>query len=136
MLRAVLDTNVLVSALITDGKARDLLKKAIANKYHLVTSDLILNELTAVLCRPKFKTSKKESDQIIVALRKTAEVVEVKTKLEAVKEDPKDNMIIETALDGNAKIIVTGDNHLLSLKIFGDIKILTIEEMLNYLIEK
>jgi putative PIN family toxin of toxin-antitoxin system len=133
MLRAVLDTNVLVSALITDGKARDLLKKAIAKKYRLVTSSLILNELAAVLCRPKFKTSKKKIDQIISLLKKTVEVVYVKTKLEAVKEDPKDNMIIETALDGKAQIIVTGDKHLLTLKHYGAIEIITIEEMLTRL---
>jgi uncharacterized protein len=136
MLRAVLDTNILVSAIISDGKARDLLKKGIANKYRIVTSDLILKELVTVLCRPKFKTCTDETNRIAVALRKTADVVDVKTKIEAVKEDPKDNMIIETALDGEAKIIVTGDNHLLALKQFGAIKIITIEEMLTCLKEE
>ena len=133
MLRAVLDTNILVSAIISDGKARDLLKKGIANKYRIVTSDLILKELAAVLCRPKFKTCTDETSRIIVALRKTADVVDVKTKIEAIKEDPKDDMVIETALDGEARIIVTGDNHLLALKQFGAIKIITIEEMLTCL---
>jgi hypothetical protein len=136
MLRAVLDTNVLVSAIISDGKARTLLKKAIANQYHFVTSDLILKELATVLCRPKFKTTQKEVSRIIYALSKTAEVVDVKTKIEAVKEDPKDNMIIETALDGESQIIVTGDNHLLALEHFGAIKILTIDEMLTRLNEE
>jgi predicted nucleic acid-binding protein len=42
MLRAVLDTNVLVSAIISDGKSRELLKRGITNQYSIVTSDLIL----------------------------------------------------------------------------------------------
>jgi uncharacterized protein len=52
-----------------------------------------------------------------------------------VKQDPKDNIIIETAYDGNADIIVSGDRHLLELKTFKGIKIMTIEEMLESLKE-
>lgn len=133
MIRAVLDTNVLVSAIISDGTARELLKKAIANQYRIVTSELILKELQTVLSRPKFKTSKKEITKITGTLRKTVDVVDVKTRIEAVKEDPKDNMLIETALDGEAQIIVTGDHHLLELKHYDEIKIITIQEMLTRL---
>lgn len=133
MRRAVLDTNVMVSAVISDGKARELLKKGIENEYRIVTSELILKELMTVLCRPKFKTSQEEANGIIIALRKTAAVVDVKTRIEAVKEDTKDDMLIETALDGEAHVIVTGDNHLLKLKRFRTIKIITIKEMLTCL---
>jgi putative PIN family toxin of toxin-antitoxin system len=133
MLRAVLDTNVLVSAIISDGPARELLKNAIANQYRIVTSELILKELKIVLSRPKFKTSKKEINKITGMLRKTADVVDVKTRIEVVKEDPKDNMLIETAFDGEAQIIVTGDHHLLELKQYDEIKIITIQEMLTRL---
>ena len=97
MLRAVLDTNVLVSAIISDGKSRELLRRGIANQFSIITSDLILKELVQVLSRPKFKTSEDEINRIILALIASAEVVGVKSKLEAVKEDAKNNMIIETA---------------------------------------
>ena len=80
--------------------------------------------------RPKFKTSEDEVQRTILALIRTADVVNVKTKIKAVKEDPKDDMIIETAIDGGADMIVTGDNHLLRLKTFKGIKIITVEEML------
>ena len=136
MLRVVLDTNVLVSAIISDGKSRELLKRGIINEYSIVTSDLILKELVTVLRRPKFKTSEDEVHRIILALVRTGDVVSVKTKIKAVKEDPKDNMIIETAIDGEANIIVTGDSHLLALKTFRGIKISTIEEMFTCLREK
>lgn len=129
MFRVVLDTNVLVSAIISNGKSRDLLKKGIANQYAIVTSDLIIKELIAVLRRPKFQINETELQRIILALIEIAEVVSVKTKIIAIKEDPKDDMIIETAIDGCADIIVTGDSHLLALKAFREVKIISVENM-------
>ncbi|NLB74926.1 MAG: putative toxin-antitoxin system toxin component, PIN family [Crenarchaeota archaeon] len=133
MLRVVLDTNVLVSALISDGKSRELLKMGIVKQYAIVISDLILKELALVLSRPKFKTSQDEVQRVIVALMRTAEVVNVTSKLKAVKEDPKDDMIVDTAYDGNANMIVTGDSHLLALNEYREIKIVTVEKMIAYL---
>jgi putative PIN family toxin of toxin-antitoxin system len=133
MLRVVLDTNVLVSAIISDGKLRELLRKGIANQFSILTSDLILRELSVVLSRPKFKTNEDEINGIIRTLLRSVEIVSVKSKLEAVKQDPKDNIIIETAYDGNADVIVSGDSHLLELKAFRGIKIMTVENMLGLL---
>jgi putative PIN family toxin of toxin-antitoxin system len=60
MLRVVLDTNVLVSAIISDGKPRELLRRGVAEQFSIVTSELILKELALVLRRPKFKASEDE----------------------------------------------------------------------------
>ena len=131
MLRVVLDTNVLISAIISDGKSRQLLRKGIANQFTIITSDLILRELTTVLRRPKFRTSEEESNRIILALGRVAQVVSVKSRLQVIKEDPKDDMILETAYDGSAHVIVSGDSHLLALQNFRGIKILTVQSMLE-----
>ncbi len=64
MLRVVLDTNVLVSAIISNGKSRELLKKGITNQYSILISDLILKELIVVLRRPKFKISEDEVQKL------------------------------------------------------------------------
>lgn len=133
MLRVVLDTNVLVSALISDGKPRELFRKGIENQFLIVTSDAMLKELTHVLHRPKFKTNPYEIRRINLALLSSAEVVSVKTKLRVVKEDPKDDIVIETAYDGHADFIVTGDGHLLELESFKGIKITTVEKVLKLL---
>ncbi len=130
MLRVVLDTNVLVSAIISDGKPRELLRRGISKQFAIVTSKLLLKELGVVLRRPKFKTSGDEVNRIIIALMQTAEVVNVASKLRVVGDDPKDNMVIETAYDGSADMIVTGDSHLLALGNFKGIKIITVEQML------
>jgi len=133
MLRVVLDTNVLISAIISEGKPRELLKRGIANQFSIITSDLILKELALVLQRSKFKTSEDEIHRITSALTRSADVVNVKSKFKAVREDPKDDMIIQTAYDGHADMIVTGDSHLLRLENYKGIKIITVERMLNTL---
>jgi hypothetical protein len=66
----------------------------------------------------------------------TAEVVEVVSKFSLVEEDPKDNMVIETAYDGRADFIVSGDSHLLALKSFNEIKIVNVKQMIICLEEK
>jgi len=131
VLRVVLDTNVLVSAIISDGKSRQLLRKGIANQFTIITSNLILRELATVLRRPKFKTSEEEINRIILALGRVAQVVSVKSRFQVVREDPKDDMILETAYDGSADVIVSGDSHLLALQNFRGIKILTVQSMLE-----
>ncbi len=133
MFRVVLDTNVLISAIISDGKPRDLLRKGISKEFHIVTSDLLLRELGAVLRRPKFKTDEDEIHRIILALIQASEVVQVTSKFNIVEDDPKDDMIVETAYDGKADFVVSGDNHLLALKSFRGIKIVGVKQMLVYL---
>ena len=113
MLRVVLDTNVLVSAIISDGKPRELLRKGISKEFCIVTSDQLLRELGTVLRRPKFKTDEDEIHRedeirrIILALMQAAEVVEVVSKFKLVEEDPKDDMVVQTAHDGKADFIVS-----------------------------
>jgi uncharacterized protein len=136
MLRVVFDTNVLVSAIISDGKSRDLFEKAILREFCLVISDSILNELRVVLQRPKFKTSEDEVHRIMLALMQTAEVVDVASKFSLVSEDPKDNMVVETAYDGRADFVVSGDRHLLALKDFKGIKVVGVNQMLLLLENK
>jgi len=134
MYRVVLDTNVFISATIRDGKPRQLLKKAVKDKkYVLVTSNEILNETREVLRRPKFQMSEDEIDQILFALVSSSDIKIVKSNFKVVKEDPDDDMIINTAYDGQVDYIVSGDDDLLRMKKFKNIKIVTVAEMLKLL---
>src|SRR5271157_1433777 len=130
MPRVVLDTNVLVSAVISDGKPRKLLNKGIEKQFSVVISDQILKELVTVLHRPKFKTSEGEIDRIMLALAETGEVIKVRSSFVIMKDDPADDMVLNTAYDGRADMIVSGDNHLLKLKSFKGIRILKVSEAL------
>ncbi len=133
MLRVVLDTNVIVSAIIAKGKPRELFQKGITHEYILVTPDVVLHELVKVLMRPKFKTSEEEIQRIISTLIQSSEIVETTSRYRVVKEDPSDDKIINAARDGRASQIVTGDKHMLRVKEFKGTKIVTVNQMLKIL---
>ena len=133
-MKVVLDTNVLVSALIKAGKPRDLFSKLVKDKQ-LILSKAILEEFLEVIEDPKVAKYTSEQDVTIFlnTLGNATRIVKVKSKFKAVKEDPDDDIIVRTAYDGKADYIVSGDRHLLTLKEFKGIKILTIDEMLSVL---
>ncbi len=131
MYRVVLDTNVIVSAAISKGKPRELLDRGIENRFSLVISEFILKETETVLRRPKFKTGEDEIQRVVLALMQSGDMVRVESDFRAIESDPSDNMILNTAYDGHADFIVTGDRALLRLKRFKKIRILSVSEALN-----
>ncbi|MGQ0638144.1 MAG: putative toxin-antitoxin system toxin component, PIN family [Nitrososphaerota archaeon] len=133
MLRVVLDTNVLVSAIIRNGKPRKLLQRGIGGKYKILSSREILEELAEVLQRPKFKTTREDIINIVSALIESVENVLIKSNLHVVSNDPDDNIIINTALDGNDDYIVSGDEDIKTLKSYQQIEIVSVSEMLKIL---
>ncbi len=130
-MRVVFDTNVLVSALIKVGKPRDLFVKLSKGKQ-LILSKAILEDFLEVIEDAKVAKYTSEHDVTVILnmLGNAAKIVRVKSKFVFVKETPDDDIIVQTAYDGRADYIVSGDKHLLSLKEFKGIKILTIDEML------
>lgn len=133
MLRIVLDTNVLVSATIRNGKPRKLLQAGISGKYRILSSREILDEFSEVIQRPKFKMTRDDVIRIVSALIETVENIHVASDVRAVKRDPDDDMMINTAIDGNADYIVSGDPDLLDLKKFDEIEIVSVSRMLEIL---
>ena len=133
-MKVVLDTNVLISALIKAGKPRELFFR-LAEEKMLILSRQILEEFLEVAEDPRVKKYVKEQETaaFLNSLRDATKIVEVKSKFRAVKEDPDDDVFVNTAYDGKADYIVSGDNHLLSLGEFRGIKIVTVDEMLKLL---
>jgi putative PIN family toxin of toxin-antitoxin system len=131
-MKVVLDTNVLVSALIKAGKPRDLFNKLVKQKQ-LVLSRVILEEFLDVVEDPKIAKYTNEQDltTFLNTLGNVTRIIPVKSRFKAVKEDPDDDIIVRTAFDGKAGFIVSGDRHLLALEEFKGIKILTVDEMLS-----
>ena len=131
--RAVLDTNVFVSASISNGKARQLVKKAVEGKqYDLILSPDIVNETKKVLRRTEFKTRRGALTRFALTTT-SAEIVATKSEFRAVPDDPDDDIVINAAHDGRADYIVTGDRHLLGMGEFRGIPIITIARMLDLL---
>ncbi|MFQ6134227.1 MAG: putative toxin-antitoxin system toxin component, PIN family [Nitrososphaerales archaeon] len=138
MYAAVFDVNVLVSSLITKGKPRELFLKAKDKHFTLILSAQIISEFINVVSRRKFAKYVKEYDVrvFLEALHQIARFTKVRSRFIVVKEDPTDDIILRTAYDGRADYIVSGDRHLLSLKSFRDIQIVTVNEMLSILIRQ
>jgi len=134
MLRVVLDTNVLVSGLIMLGKPRELLSIIARREATLVLSKEILNEFTKVMRRNKLTeyVTEEQVERFIENIERIAEFVELESHLEVVN-DPKDDIVINTAIDGRADLIVSGDHHLLSLKEFRRTKIASVDEAVRKL---
>lgn len=138
MLRVVLDVNVLVSAFITKGKARELWLRGIRKEFDLVSSEHILTDLIRVASRAKFKPYAKRNDlkDFLQAFHAKVSFVDVKSGFKVVKEDPDDDIILRTAFDDKADFVVSGDKHLLKLRKFKGISIVTVDKMLKILKSK
>jgi uncharacterized protein len=133
--RAVLDTNVYASALMKPtSNPGKVLKKIIENpSYEIVISELILEEMQRVLFHPKVRKyiqgSNEELKHWIQAIGMVAHVVSPKIQDEVIiHEDPDDDKFVLAALEGKAKLIITGDKHLLKLKKYQNIAIITPQE--------
>ena len=116
MIRLVLDTNVLISALISTRSNPARLLDAAGKNYSLFISKEIISELEGVISRDKFGFSSEKIDSAIEAILSFSEVVNPEIKLDIVKSDPDDNKILECAIACGASYIVSGDKHLLNLK--------------------
>ncbi|MFZ5879881.1 MAG: putative toxin-antitoxin system toxin component, PIN family [Chloroflexota bacterium] len=125
-MRVVFDTNVLVSALLFERStpARAFFF-AIEHGDVLISVDLI-NEIQRVLYRSKFDRylTDTQREDFMLAFVERGTLVEITQTIHACR-DPKDNLILELAVDGAADVIVTGDSDLLTLNPFEGIAILT-----------
>ncbi|MEE8359022.1 MAG: putative toxin-antitoxin system toxin component, PIN family [Candidatus Hydrothermarchaeales archaeon] len=131
-IRVVADTNVIISGIFWRGSPYKVMKKALQKEFFLVTSTAILEEVSERL-KHKFKLPEEEIEKLMDILLSYSNLVEPDIKVNAVKADEKDNKIIECALDGRASFIVTGDSHLLELKNYKNIRIITPTELLRIL---
>ena len=138
-MRITLDTNVLVSAFISKSGQPAAVLDAILTfpEIELVLSDQILRELRDVLLRrevrARFGYSVSDTDAFVNALRAVCGLVRVKSDFKVVADDPKDNIIINTAYDGGADYVVSGDRHLEEVKRFRGMRIVSSRSMLNIL---
>jgi len=130
-MRVVLDTNILISAIVFGGNPRKLLEAILRGEPKLFLSDYILNELSGVLQRPKFGFPPDVIRSIIAELNAIGNIVTPSVRIRKIKEDPSDNRILECAVEANADYIISGDTHLLNQKVYRNVKVISPAEYLK-----
>jgi putative PIN family toxin of toxin-antitoxin system len=91
----------------------------------------MLAELADVLARDKFSIQSSQVDKFLSSLVRKSKMVSAGSRFKVISEDPDDDVVLNTAYNGKADYIVTGDRHLLSLKEFKRTKIVKVTQMLE-----
>lgn len=137
MMRAVVDTNILVRAVIKpSGSVGPVLQRLRQRDYLLLISRATLDELVDVLSRPRLRAKYGISDPVLRAVVRLmilrGELVSPQRRITACR-DPKDDKFLEVAVGGRADVVVSGDADLLSLDPFEGIPIVTPARFLTML---
>lgn len=134
LIRAVLDTNVLISIALPRSRLQPLVEAWKRKRFQLLISEEIFEEYLRVLTYSKFRLSTEDIRQILEReLRPYAEWVGVTHPVDLIREDPSDNKFLACGREGRADWIVTGDRHLLRLKRFEAVQIGTPAQFLKVL---
>lgn len=119
----MLDTNVIVSAILFGGKPRQVLETTLAGQNLAVTSPVLIAELSEIMHK-KFPFKTNELEYIEEQIKSEFEIVHPRQALNKL-HDEADNRVLETASVGKCKFIITGDKELLQLAKFKNIQIVT-----------
>ena len=134
-MRVVADTNTLVSGLLWHGNPRRVLDEARAGTQQMYTTAALLAELEEVLQRPKFaqrlSLAGVTSHTLVLGYAALARLVEPAEIAPVILADPDDDAVLACAVAAGAEIIVSGDSHLLDLKDYEGILIVTAAHLLT-----
>ena len=134
MKRVVLDTNIIISSAL-GGALVFVLEKWDEGKFTVVVTTDVVSEYFTVLNRPKFGLKQETIDRIIHYIYQFSEFVVPEEQIRFIEDDPKDDKFLEAAIAGKVDFIVSGDNHLLAIKEFRSIPIISGREFLERLEE-
>lgn len=139
--RVVVDTNVIISAILNPhGKPTQIINAIIDGKLIFITSHAIIDEVRRVLFYPKIKRLLKKkklaspeniSKNFIDRLFNLANITSDEIKLDVIQDDSDDKIFLACAVEGKADFIISGDQHLTTLKNYKEIQILTPTEFIN-----
>ena len=130
-MKAVLDTNVIVSGIIKEaGRPGQILRLLLEeSKFTSLTSPSILTEVRTVLRRDKIRKYHTwiddKIDDFLTFFSSQSVVIAEKLSVQAITKDPEDDKFLACAEEGDADYIVSGDEHLLALKEYEGIQIVS-----------
>lgn len=128
-MRILLDTNVLIAALIAKGACAEVVEQCVVN-HTIVSSEYILGELADKLLN-KFRYDETLAEEAITLFRGRAEIVSPDPLSVPISRDPDDDHVIAAASAARCDLIVTGDKDLLVLEEYKGIQIITPRQFLD-----
>jgi conserved hypothetical protein TIGR00305 len=132
MIKIVLDTNILISAILFGGNPRKILSLIIDNKIQGFISPFIIFELKEVL-RKKFNFPLEILEELEELIKEKFIIVYPKKTINLIKEVLADNRILECAVEARADFLISGDaKHILKLKEINKTKIVSANEFLEH----
>ncbi len=126
----VFDTNILISGYLWTGKPRQAIRVVKSGGFRLLYCKESIDELIRVLSI-KFGFDSGEIFRIVSDIHTIGKKTTIVSKDQPISEDITDNLFINLAIDGDARLIVSGDSHLLKLKEYKQIEIITVFEFLK-----
>ncbi len=136
MIKAVLDTNIIISGIIFGGKPRQILETSLKGFTQIYISEDIISELKGVLQRPKFKQPPEIIEIIISEFISISEWIDPAEHFNVIDIDPDDNIFLDCAFASESEYIISGDKHLLDLKNWKGTKIVTPDQYLKALLKR
>lgn len=134
-MRAVFDTNILISGLLWHGVPHALLEHVRQGDFDLISSPALLTELSNALGRAKFAAilarSNTSREQILVDIRPLVEVINPPPLPQPVCRDPDDDAVLALAHAGQATVVVSGDADLLHIGRYAGIAIVSAADALS-----
>lgn len=113
------------------GASREIFKGCIDGDLELFISTEIFNEIKRVLNYPKLKFSKDEIDGFLDQILEVGNLIEATVKVENIKDDPTDNKFLECAITVDADYIISRDPHILKIKEFEGIRIISPDDFMK-----
>lgn len=133
--KVVLDTNIWISIFFNKILGDEFEELFRSEKIEIFISEKILKEIARVLEYPKIKSILEKSGiilrEVLEEILRISKVVNPKKKLEIVRDAPEDNKFLECAFESEAEYVISGDRHLLKLKKFGNVKIISARELIK-----
>jgi putative PIN family toxin of toxin-antitoxin system len=134
-MRAVLDTNVLISSVISTGTPHNVVMAGFEGEHQIVVSVATLTEFRETLLKylDQFHMDEEDVQKEVETVRYFAEFVDLEEDISAVEGDPDDDKFLEAAVAGNVEYLVSGDQHLLNLNSFRGTEIVTPRSFYDHL---
>jgi len=138
-MRVTLDTNVLISGTFWNGPSFEIVRKVSLNEIELVATKETIAEYNKIINSEEIMDKSKEKDLMVndavLEILEHSNLVDPKRKFDLIKDDPDDNKLLECAFEGKAEFIISKDKHLLKIKEFEGIKIVSPEQFLSLIKE-